>query len=221
MPVQTQGLSGTVVEVDPAFRAQRTSLRPADHGALGHYRISMQTGTMAAGLAANAEVFQFRWTNPSALAVVHKIALEGMGSIVAFAAGVAIFRVTTARSWTADGGGGTAATMTTNNGKVRTSHATSGLGGSPVQGTARIASTGALTAGTKTLDAVDMGACVAGIAATAGAGVNNNNMFIDEGGAEHPIVLAANEGIVIRATVPATGTWTAGFMIDWTEMTSY
>jgi hypothetical protein len=39
--------------------------------------------------------------------------------------------------------------------------------------------------------------------------------------AEYPLVLAPNEGVVIEATVPATGTWTfyAGF--DWEERLSF
>jgi hypothetical protein len=38
---------------------------------------------------------------------------------------------------------------------------------------------------------------------------------------EHPIILAQNEGIVIRATVPATGVWTAGFTIKWCELAAF
>jgi hypothetical protein len=38
---------------------------------------------------------------------------------------------------------------------------------------------------------------------------------------EHPLVLAQNEGISVRATVPATGTWIASFLIKWAEVTAF
>lgn len=34
-------------------------------------------------------------------------------------------------------------------------------------------------------------------------------------------VVAQNEGFIIRATVPATGTWTASFDVTWMELASY
>ena len=60
MAIQLQGNGGTVADVDGTnYRALRTTLRPIDYGALGSYRLSLLSGTMAAGLAANAEVWQF------------------------------------------------------------------------------------------------------------------------------------------------------------------
>jgi hypothetical protein len=40
-------------------------------------------------------------------------------------------------------------------------------------------------------------------------------------GSEHPIVLAQNEGIAVRATMPATGTWSASVLMKWAEVTAY
>jgi hypothetical protein len=45
--------------------------------------------------------------------------------------------------------------------------------------------------------------------------------MVDQRPGEHPLILAQNEGIVIQATVPATGTWQFGVKIDWTEITAY
>lgn len=214
MALQVQGVGGTIAEVDSTTRAQRVSVRPLDPGALGTYRLSTQTGVMAAGLVAGSEILQFRWTDATRLCVVERVMFDGLGSIAAFAAGVANFRLTVARGWTVDGSGGTAVTPATNSNKMRTSMATS------LVGAIRVASTAALTAGTKTLDASDHGGAIGGLTATAGAGLSDQAM-LDVMAQGHPIVLAANEGFVIRATVPATGTWTAGFTIHWTEMTAY
>lgn len=210
------GSDGTTqLGVESKWNALRATLRPIDYGTLGIYQISMQTGTMAAGLAANAEIFQFRWTDATRLALVTQVRFDGLGSIAAFAAGFAGFQVNIARSWTVDGSGGTAATITGNNQKLRTSMGTTLLGA------ARIASTAALTAGTKTLDSQGCGGFVGGLTAVAGAGLQQANLLDNETTNEHPIVLAQNEGLVVRATVPATGTWTGGVTIKWIEVAAY
>jgi hypothetical protein len=216
MGIQLQGNAGTIAEVDgTGMRALRVTPRPVDPGALGAYRASMITGAMAAGLAANAEVFQFRWTDATRLCVITKVQFDGLGSIVAFAAGFAAFRGIVARSFTASGTGGTAATLTGNNLKQRTSH------GTTLAGDIRIASTAALGAGTKTLDAQAFGAVVNGLSATAGIGISEGAIFDANAGGGYPLVLAQNEGFAVQATVPATGTWTAGFTVEWTEVTAY
>lgn len=219
MGFKITGNSGTDAEVDgTGFRAQRAVTFPLDPGSLGTYRVSLLSGTMAAGLAANSEVFQFRWTDATRVCVVERVICDGLaGSATAFTAGFAKLDLLAARSWSADGSGGTAATITGNNGKLRTSHGTTLLGA------ARIASTGALTAGTKTLDSQGLGQVSFSIGTAASAiYVQPNTYLIGEDiGVQHPLVLAQNEGFVIRATVPATGTWQVGFTVHWTERTAY
>lgn len=215
MAIQIQGNGGVVAEVDGAtFRALRITFRPTDYGSLGTYRLAMQSGLMAAGLAANAEIFQYRWGDATRLCVVEKLMFDGLGSVTAFAAGVINLRAIIARSWTANGTGGTAATLTGNNQKLRTNMATT------LTTDARCASTAALGAGTKTLDAQSIGAAVGGITATAGAGLPPQP-FIDVQGIGMPAVYAQNEGHAILATVPATGTWTFGITQHWLEVTAY
>jgi hypothetical protein len=118
------GSTGTSADVSTTHKAVRTEIRPLDHGALGVYRQSVVTGVMAAGLASNAEILQFRWADASKLCVIERVAFDGMGSIVAFAAGVVTFKMTVARSWSANGTGGGAAVMsaTTRNCERRTPH---------------------------------------------------------------------------------------------------
>jgi len=218
MAIQVQGNSGVIADVDgTVYRSLRTTLRPIDYGSYGSYRLAMLSGTMAAGLAANAEIFQFRWSDASRLCVVTAITFDGLsGSATAFTAGFGKVDAVIARSWTADGSGGTAATLTTNNAKRRTSMGTTLLGA------ARVASTAALTAGTKTLDAQAIGQYSAAIGTTTSAQwIPQTQLFHAGPGIESPIILAQNEGLVVRATVPATGTWQFGVTVCWTELESF
>lgn len=216
MAIQLQGNGGTVAEVDgTGFRAQRVTPRPLDVGALGSYRASGASGVMAAGLAANSEVFQFRWTSVTALAVVTKISFDGLGSIVAFAAGASVFRVFPVRGWTSQGTGGASVALTGNNTKVRTAH------GATQVNDIRVATTAALGVGTKSVEAAALAQHVGGLPATAGAGLPPEVFFDVAGGGVHPLVLTTNEGFVVQATVPATGTWQAGFTVEWSEVSAY
>lgn len=218
MAFQVAGNSNVVAEVGgTGFRALRVEPRPLDPGALGAYRVSLLSGTMAAGLAANAEIFQFRFADATRICVVQRVILDGLaGSATAFTAGFGKVDMLVARSWTADGSGGTAAVVTGNNAKLRTSY------GSALTSSIRISSTGALTAGTKTLDSQGMGQ----YSFTVGTAVSAQYagqvvLFGEDMGAQHPLVLVNQEGFVLRATVPATGTWQFGVTVAWTEVTAY
>lgn len=218
MAIQIQGNGGTVADVDGTnYRAMRTTLRPYDYGALGSYRLSLLSGTMAAGLAANSEVFQFRWADATRICVVTSVIWDGLsGSATAFAAGFAKVDMLVARSWTADGSGGVAATISGNNAKQRTSM------GSTLLGAVRASSTAALTAGTKTLDTQAVGQYSAAIGTgTSVQWMPQFDLFHADPGGESPLILAQNEGFVIRATVPATGTWQFGATVCWTELAAY
>lgn len=224
MGIQVIGNGGTVAEVDgTTFRALRTTGRPMDYGALGFYRVSSVSGTMAAALAANSEIFQFRWPDATKLAIVTRIAISAGANVAATAAALCSFRVTAARSWSVAGSGGTRLTMTGNNQKLRTSMGTS------LVNDIGIATTGALTAGTKTLDAQDVGGVSFGIGTGAITTALNLNIIpmtellnIDASN-DHPLVLAQNEGFVIRSGIifPATMTWAFTVNISWAEVTAY
>lgn len=217
MAIQIQGNGGAIAEVDgTTWRAMRVNRKPMDYGALGSYSVTGRTGVMAAGLAANSEIFQLRWTDATRLCVITSVHCSGGGSIVAFAAGVTIMELMIARSWTVAGTLGTAITLTTNNQKLRSSMGTS------LVNDMRVASTAALGVGTKTLDAQPMGSIVSSVTATAGTPLwPAAHLYEVTENDNHPIILAANEGIIVRATVPATGTWTAAIDVTWMEMSAY
>lgn len=226
MAIQIQGNGGTIAEVDGTnYRAQRVTGRPLDVGAFGHYRLSMASGTIGAALAAGAELFQFRWTDASRLCVIQKVLISAGANVAATAAGLVTLEAAIARSFTAAGTGGTAATITGNNQKTRTSMGTTLLG------EARMATTAALGAGTKTLDTQGVGNAMTGIGTGAITAAVQLPIFdkidlieIDADVTQHPVVLAQNEGLVIRngATAwPATMTWGLAVTVVWAEDDSY
>lgn len=204
--------------------------KPTDHGALGHYQVAVLTGTMAAGIAANAEILQFRWTDATRYAVIKEVSIQSLNSLTAFAAGFGQVDLTLARGFSAAGTGGGTVTLTTDEAQLRTSMGTS------LVGEIRLATTAALTAGTKTLDTNRLSYCrfqvdatankilvgASGASATSGQIVQDFKLWnCDIANGEYPIVLAQNEGFVIRVTVPATGTWTAYLKIKWAEVTAF
>jgi hypothetical protein len=224
MSIQVQGNGGTVAEVDgTTFRALRNVNRPTDHGSLGAYSYGGFTGILPAALGANSEIFQFRWTDATRLAVINEIKIAAAVSTTFFAAGVPIqIDLVKSTAWTVAGTLGTGLTPAALL-KKRTSMGSTLL----AAGDARIATTAALGAGTKTLETL----AIASILAAAPITASLNGLIIAPGtmlfrggvsDGQHPLVLAQNEGFSIRSVaVPATGTWTVSITVDWTEVTAY
>lgn len=217
MPTVLQGNSAVNVEVETNTRAMRTVIRPNDVAALGSYAIGMTSGVMAAGLAANADIFSFRFapSTTTNICLVRRVLISAGNTATAFTAGVVTFNLFAARSFTASQTGGTAATVTGNNQKLRTSFAAMGVAD------IRISSTAALGAGTKTLDAQPLGSVSSAIVATAGSILVPLVPLLDTRVGEWPDVIANNEGLTIQGTVPATGTWTFSASVTWEEVSTY
>jgi len=219
--------AGNIVAVgNKAFSPLHAVDGPFPVGSGGAYRYSSQSGTMAVSLGANAEIFQFRYvTSNSRVCLVHGISISAGSNVAASTAVLAAFRATVARAWTAAGSGGTRATLTGNNQKQRTSHATSEVND------IGIATTAALTAGTKTLDAQDVGSIAFGIGTGAITVADDlqlcykTNLLGDfVGSMAFPIILANQEGFVIRTganAFPAGMTWTFGVDIAWSEVDTF
>lgn len=227
MAIQIQGNGGVVAEVDgTTFRAVRVTGRPINYGSLGMYRLGMHSGTIAAALAANAELFQFRWPDATNLALVYKVSISAGANVAASAAALGSIVMAAARSWSAAGSGGTRAVLTGNINKLRTSMGTS------LVNDAGIASTGALTAGTKTIDHAtsNLGAVAFGIgtgaitAATNLSFLDDVRLFDADGEGMHPLIHAQNEGFIIRngtVAFPAAMTWVLAVNVVWAEAAAF
>lgn len=218
MGLQIQGSNGNLMKVDANTGAGLVNLRPVDVGALGSYSATVKTGIMAAGLGAAAPIVAFLWkptTPATALCLMRKMKFSMYNLGTGFAAGDVLFEWYVARGFTVQDTGGGAATLTTNNAKLRTSYATT-------QAAIQVSATATLSAGTRTLDANPLRALqsVAGTSAFGSIILPETEIFRVQPG-EQPLILAGSgEGVVIQATVPATGTWTGYATFDWDEVLS-
>lgn len=205
---------------------QHVASGPLQVGAGGAYRLSMQSGTMAVSLGANAELFQFRFVTAAArVCLVHGISISAGRNVAATTAALLAFRATIARGWTAAGTGGARAVLTGNLQKLSTGHQTSEVND------AGISTTAALTAGTKTLDTQDIGSVAFAVltgAITVGVDGNivpkTNLVGNFVGGLAWPLVLANQEGFVIRTganAFPAGMTWSFGVDVAWSEVDGF
>jgi len=230
MGFKITGNAGVDAEVDgTTFRSVRTTNRPVDYGALGSYGLSVVTGTLAAALAANALVFAARWGDATRLAAIHSLRWRFI-PLTPFTAATLTdhtsFDALIGRTYSATHTGGTALTLTGNSFKRRASM------GSTLFTDLRIATTAALGGGTITLDphpfaqSIRKGNRVNPAAATEEVIMPNTdggNWSPDVVNGECPIILAQNEGIVLRnRTVwPAAGTGIVLVEMNWSELTAY
>ena len=194
--------------------------REINSAQLGHFSLAVQTGAVAAGASADSEILQFRWDGATNRAVVYEIGLTGVYATTAFAVGAITFKATVARAYTAAGTGGGAIAVTSDNMGTRTKKGNSAAG-------IRIATTAALTAGTQSLDANDIGQITTHSSGGVGAATPIiGSIYLPKvtlfkasiGDGQSPLYLRTDEGFVVRATVPATGVWIAGVEVKWAEV---
>lgn len=235
MAVIEGGVSAALAGVGAeTAKGLHVAAKPHDYGALGHYRAVLTTGTIAAGMSAQGEILQMRWVDATRFCIIQQVTIVEFRTITtAFAAGRFVFELTRSTSWSADGSGGSAVTVTDPQLQLRPPT----MGASLFSTGFRIATTAALGAGTKTFDTLPMGWSpghtgttpttsqqfipVVASPVTGGGGPGVDLYQPDTGNGEHPIVLSQNEGVSVRATVPATGTWTASVLVKWAEVTAF
>lgn len=222
MPIEIIGSTGYELDTD-ALGAAKCVARPTDYTGFGHYSYGGFTGVLPAALTANSEIFQFRWADASRVCIINEVKISACVSTTFFAAGVPVqIDLIKSTGWSVAGTGGTAISPAALL-KKRTSMASTLL----ASGDMRIATTAALGAGTKTLEAYAQ----ASLAAAGPITASLNGQIVapgtilfraEVGDAQHPLVFAQNEGFSIRSVaVPATGTWTAAIQVDWTEAAGY
>lgn len=228
-PSKTEGtLSNLSVDLNGNLRVNQKPIP-----ALGVYSVAMTTNTYA-GLAANKELMSMRWGDATRLCVILKVQVNVMTTVAASTAGITERQLIVARSWTVSDSNGTAVSFTGNNQKRRTSM------GSSLVTDMRFGS--AITAGTRTLDALPISAAVAwsplnmtgitiggvgGVATSAAnsvaGGMDGVSLLDATNGTESPIVLAQNEGIIVRlgAIEPSGATQQTIINITWAEVNKY
>lgn len=229
--VPIQGNGGTVAEVDANTRALRITAKPGDPAGRGCYRYSGVTGILPAALAASGVVFAARFdpATTTDVAVITQLSTRFLPLTLFTAATLTdhtSFDAFVVRGFSANYTGGTPATLTGDNLKMRTSFASTSFAD------IRIATTAAFTGGTVTIpthpfaqslrkgNRVNPAAATEEVIQPATDGMDSD---FRAGDGEYPIVLADQEGIIIRnRTVwPAAGTGQLRVTMVWCEFTSY
>ena len=216
--IQTAAASSGSAVVDPTFQAIRISERPPE--VLGAYQYAMTSGALTT-VAAGGLVFSFRW-NPSVttnLCMIRRVEI-GFATTTAFTTAQSLqYSMQIARAFTAVDSGGTSGAFTqANTGKMRTSMPTSQMAaaGSNIQ----IANTGAMTAGTRTLDTQPI-AYLAG-ASTAVATTLPLTAIHQHQSGDYPLILAYQEGFIINnvQTMGAAGVINLTVNVEWMELSA-
>jgi hypothetical protein len=190
----------------------------------GGYRISMYSGNIVAGLAAAAPIWSLRWTSTSNRMIIQSIMFD-FAVITAYGTAQAIENsLWFARSFTASDSGGTAITTTQTKDQSLDSAQINGSGSAQSllfagNGDLRIATTATLTAGTRTLDDQALYSWLGGATAI-GVCSNNPDVIFGQQDATNPLVLRANEGLIITndLLLGATGVIQINVCLEWTEV---
>lgn len=182
------------------------------------YRLTVVTGSCT-GIAAGGAIFAARWSDANYSARIRSLEVSHLVTTGYTAAQEVGYDVIIGRSWTVSPSGGTAATLTGN-------MELTGFGATKfAAGDIRVATTGALTNGTVTLDPQPI--CRDGLwalAATAGGSIQRVYPFSQQNmNAGHPISrigLQANDGILVRNAVAqgaaGVGRWV--ITMEWDEV---
>jgi hypothetical protein len=213
----------TELQIDSLFQALRASLRPYDWAppgvasvaAGGHFFFEAATGALT-GAAANSPLMSLRWDDSNLSLVLLRLSMWYYLTTAYTAAQMNDFELVRATLFAAADSGGTPVVPL----KKRTN-----MPNSRVQDL-RVASTAALTAGTRTLDAAGFGVVVDGppnvAIPTATLGIPRQELVlydVREVGA-HPLVIGKNEGLIVRniTAMSAAGVIKAYFEADWAEV---
>jgi hypothetical protein len=196
-----------------ASRTPWSKIAPAG----GAYRISLRSG-LTTVINAGEPIFSCRWTSTTLKCIVQKIKWNYMVAVAFGAAQLIDHGLYIARAFTASDTGGTAATISGNNCKLDTLFPSTAF----AAGDIRIATTGLLTAGTRTLDTQPIITKAGWTVTTAGTYVSDPSMEYLMGNADatNPITLRVNEGLVLAplTTMGASGQVYVYFEMEWTEV---
>jgi hypothetical protein len=178
---------------------------------LSDYSLALRSGALTL-VAADGPVWSMQWTSTSLICVVKRI-LISVGVTTAYTtAQVTRYGLYFARAYTVADTGGAAATLTTNNGKKDTSYPTTSVTDM------RMGTTGAITAGTRTLDAQPLE--IAQFGTTALGSANDDEWNFGMVPSRQELILRQNEGLVINnlTLMGAVGVLLLAVTVEWAEV---
>lgn len=199
--------------VDRTRGAGRVQLNPIE--AYGHYAIGVQTGAIAATVAAAGDLFHMWWAETSKNFLLKKLVVGATtGTVYTTLSGLPL-ELVIAHNATAAGSGGNAVTMNQSN-RLRQTFPPSGLSNS---GEIRYASTAALTAPTGFIVETNALADIAG--AGFSLGTQPNQVLWDCTNGDMPLLLQRGDVLIVRAGPAgggASGVAVLSFMMSWAEV---
>ncbi len=227
---------GVELGIDPTTLAAHVALKPIEYGnfgtVLGHYSVAQQSGSITA-MAAGGHSASFRWTDPSRYAVILRIRVGYCFNGAVTTTLPMDMRAIIARGFSVDfSSNQTAISMVgvSNTNKMRASMGASLMG---TKGPT-ICTTVAMSGQTLTADAAPFAICSwptiaatngagTAVAQPVGAGGSVQDLYTCTAQGQHPVVLAANEGVIIQPAQagPASGTWIYTCAWDWAEVSVY
>jgi hypothetical protein len=200
---------------DGSLRRSMTmaTLFPVEFGTTGgSYHRAAKSGVMAAGLAAASPIFTFWFQSGVLFGLVRRVRLSAWTTATSFVAGLATFDFFIARSFTNPLTGGSTVLP---GGRMR--------GTMPIPNAIlQVSTTAALTGGTYALEQspTESVTVTPGTVAQTLFSPAPMRLFEKLQG-EMPMLLVQNEGFLIQATVPATGTWGFSVTTEWDEVPLY
>ncbi len=215
----TFGVPGAEAVVEATFGAARVTLKPAEFinqsVAGGHFQLAQVTG-LATGIAAGGAIFSMRWAPPNGSAPLLMLKRLQVGFITTTAFTTAqglTFDAIRLTGFTAADTGGTALVPVAGN-KVRNQ-----IMSQSNVADLRIATTGALGAGTATADANPFG-YAAGSSTTVGTSMPMTDLYNVASFGQHPHIFGANEGFRIRNVfaMGSTGVVNIYVAMTWAEV---
>lgn len=233
--IYIEGKNGNRWDVDGGtFEAAKVSNRPAEYERHGTYSLGVRSsavlGVIAAGTASAGHLFAFRWADPREyLCAVEmlKVRWQTQNPFTAATLTNFGFDAFIVRAYSQSHSGGTTLTTAVNS----TNFAQRIRQGTSLVSDIKLTSGSALTTGTHTFDAqpfaMGIGKFMRTNPATGTEDQLTNTPSIDwqpimQNG-EAPIILARNEGIVIRnrTLMPASGNGFLTVEMRWSELTRY
>jgi hypothetical protein len=203
--------ANAITGVDSTHKALRASIRPVE--VLGWQSIGAQTGLIT-GIAAGGSIFTLRNASANVL-LIRRVSVGAIITTAFTAAQKVDFALAVARAFSANDTGGTTIGFTGNNCKHRTSLTTLNAVD------CRISTTTALGAGTRTVDVNRLGN-VGFWAGAVGAQLPQTALLTHDTG-DYPLVLAANEGLLItnETLMGATGVAVAYVNVEFGEAATF
>lgn len=181
----------------------------------GYYRVSQSITLIATQAASPASIFSCRWTDATRLMMLERLRMKWLQTTAWTATQIEQISASIARSYTVTDTGGTS--ILGNIVKRRTTMANS------LMGDMRVATSAAgIVAGTRVVDPGDLDDMFT-VNTITNINTTAYDVTLDWDIAKHPIILAQNEGLVVRlsSALPAAGTAICDVALDWGEIDSF